>query len=607
MSKEEEERVEELVGEHDEEEEREEGLRAEEEEVERQVELAVVEETIVEKVVVVEKVAVVAKKVVKPKQQEGPVQEEVTVTSTSNLVSISSTDFPELPVSVAPTPHADEVRAAVRAASADKPAPVTISLRSKPLAVPTPPPVEKPVVVEKTATSALKSASVKSTPASTRPGTPTKAGKGTPKQQVKVGTPVVAEPSPSKTPKLVAKSSSSSVVSAAKVQQVSTPPPSPPAAPVFVEQAPLLSKMAKKAKVPKVKKNVEVEKENSPSPDGDEPTDDDATSKTNTDQPPPLGPSSCGANEILVPTSSLDALPPVKPIASLPELLHQISYLIDCNSLAFFSPSLPSISLPSTAESAIQFDDHNSDNQDSTPLSSQTLALALSALSSSNPTVSMEEAVSSFHVLLSLLTGRIAGVLGALPTGCRGGVSGRFEGMFGEGGEGIQTDGFDELDDDDEDEEENGVEGEIFGGGGKRGGDEVERLRSALGRRASYLAKQLGRLEELHREINVVSRLSFLHHLFSRSQRFPASDPTESKHLTDFPALIDSVFFQIALDSLVPRFAAIAPSTSNFATASSSELEAELEKARRAVDATTRELEDVKEENAKVFGEVGGP
>ncbi|KAL7409207.1 hypothetical protein BDY24DRAFT_404034 [Mrakia frigida] len=546
MSKEEEERVEDLVGEHDGDDEVEVGLRAEEEEVEREMELLVVEEIIV----VEEVVVAIEEPVVEPE----PAQEEVASTpSTSNVVTSSSTRTPDVPVAVSPTPHPDEVRAAVRAASADRPAPVTISLRSKPIAAPTPPPVEKAVVVEKTPTSNLKSASVKSTPTSTRPGTPTKAGKGTPKQQIKVGTAVVAEPSPSKTPKLVAKSSSSSVVSAVKVQQVNTPPPPAPAAPVFVEQAPLLSKMAKKAKVPKVKKLQEVEKENSPSTDGEEPTaaNDDASSKSNVngDQPPPpLGPSSCGANEILVPTSSLDALPEPKPIASLPEILHQISYLIDCNSLAFFSPSLPCISLPSTEST-----DESNSNPDSTPLSSQTLALALSALSSSNPTVSMEEAVSSFHVLLSLLTGRIAGVLGALPTGCRGGVSGRFEGMFGEGGEAIQTDGFDELDDDDEEEEANGVEGEIVGGGGRRGGgvagDEVERLRSALGRRASYLAKQLGRLEELHREINVVSKSFFRFCSFHGSTGFSVGTYRSRNAPLTLPLLCRSPSTRSSLDS----------------------------------------------------------
>jgi hypothetical protein len=260
---------------------------------------------------------------------------------------------------------------------------------------------------------------------------------------------------------------------------------------------------------------------------------------------------------------------------SLPAMLDSIAQVMDCSTLAFFEPlpsySSPSALLPLTSSTSSPSPSNQSDgpgpsfavplSQTHTPssttnppsqiLDAQTLALALSALSSHHPTITMEQAVSSFHQLLTLLTDKITSVLGVLPRDreIEGGVASRFSEMFGEvspssssstsishhsssssaaamrererggvappldmsarprgSGGGRLGDGFDELDDE---LDEFGRTGEFGPAGGTV--DEVERLKRALIRRAGYLAKQLCKLESLHTEINQVrSRLPFL-------------------------------------------------------------------------------------------------
>lgn len=485
----------------------------------------------------------------------------------------SPSSSPELPTVDAPAtpPDADVVRAAVRAAAAEKPKPVTISLGKPKLAA-----VQKPVVATpevaaddkkgKLATATPAAVAIKSqqsTPITTRPGTPSKtpAVKATGKQTKTttapapvVETPPVIKAAPDIAPvaakapavassapktKLQLHKEAQALALAKAAEAAAARAAARPAVPVAasmapaVEQAAMTSKMAKKAKAPKAKKlHADLDDVDA---DGYVAAVEDANAGGGDDLLELLA-----EDEIIVEGDKDQYKITEQAVEStLPELLNQVSYLIDCNHLAFFSPTLPctSLPLPATADPAL------------TP---SNLALALSALSSSNPTVSMEEAVGSFHVLLTHLTGRISEVLGVLPKGGREGTHGmalgrRFEGMFGgeDGG-----DGFEELDYDDEDEQAAGK------------GDEVDRLRGALGRRAGYLARQLGRLEELHGEIN-----------------------------------------GIALDALLPRYAATAPSYASTSAQSSLQIEEELERAREMVEQTTRELEIVMHENTVAFGE----
>lgn len=178
---------------------------------------------------------------------------------------------------------------------------------------------------------------------------------------------------------------------------------------------------------------------------------------------------------------------------SLPAMLDAIAQIMDCSTLAFFEP-LPEDYSPLTTSPLPSL------------LDAQTLSLALSALSAVHPTITMEQAVSSFHQLLTQLTDKITGVLGVLPRDreIEGGVARRFGEMFGDVGSRMISDGFDEFDDDGEpaDESEGGDADHPQDRAAAM--DEVERLKGALIRRAGYLAQQLSKLEGLHTEINHV-------------------------------------------------------------------------------------------------------
>ncbi|KAF8515867.1 hypothetical protein JB92DRAFT_3114583 [Gautieria morchelliformis] len=252
-----------------------------------------------------------------------------------------------------------------------------------------------------------------------------------------------------------------------KIAQKPFPPPPPPE-PV---QAPLFSKVSKKAK-PTQSKVMKVNREETAQTKS---TSDDsqkeATSSTTPSQSTTPAP-----RQSVAEVSQNDA--PMSPAifsepSSLTDLLDHLSRKgLDTPLLAFFNPKM----LDPDSQTPLQYD----------PLVHALSALSVGGGSFANnlPPVSIDSAVSSFQQLLETLTQTISDLLRLLPR-TTWDDSSSFDGVLRD-----MLKGDDFLDD-------------IGEEGGKD--DEVAALTLALERRARWMEVQLAKLEELHRDINTAA------------------------------------------------------------------------------------------------------
>lgn len=410
-----------------------------------------------------------------------------------------ATDFPALPATAVPEPQVKREQ-------------------SQPHILPTPAKVPEPKVPPQPAIPARKAqakAAVKeavkeskanaraaeiTVKASAPPATPSgtassassnKAPKARPKQEKKDEVKAAPEPvAPASAPTEPKKNTK-------VVQKPSLPPPPPE--PV---QAPLFSKVSKKAKpiqskVIKVTKEDNVQTKSTPE---DSPM--EASSPSVPSQLIPFPPKQSVAEVTQNDAPASPAI--VSEPSSLMDLLDSLHRKgLDIASLAFFNPK----SLDPDSQTPLQYD----------PLVHALSALSVGGGSFANnlPPVSIDSAVSSFQQLLETLTQTISDLLRLLPR-TTWDDSSSFDGVLRD-----MLKGDDFLDD-------------IGDEGGKD--DEVAALTLALERRARWMEVQLAKLEELHRDINTAAVRAVL--TFNDRGWDPAGFmPRAGKSLVQFDAL----------------------------------------------------------------------
>ena len=252
-----------------------------------------------------------------------------------------------------------------------------------------------------------------------------------------------------------------------RAAQKSSPAPPPPE-PI---QAPLFSKVSKKAK-PIQSKVIKISKDdNGPTKSTSEDSQKETVSPSAYSMLTPSAP-----RQSVAEVSQNDA--PASPAiisepSSLTDLIDQLSRKgFDAASLAFFNPK----TLDPDSQTPLQYD----------PLVHALSALSVGGGSFANnlPPVSIDSAVSSFQQLLETLTQTISDLLRLLPR-TTWDDSSSFDGVLRD-----MLKGDDFLDD-------------IGEEGGKD--DEVAALTLALERRARWMEVQLAKLEELHRDINTAA------------------------------------------------------------------------------------------------------
>lgn len=416
-------------------------------------------------------------------------------------------DFPALPATAVPEPQA-------------KREPNQPYIQPTPSKAPEPKVPPQPVIpVRKTQTKTLakepksttrvaestaKTAASTSAPAgSASSSKTTKARAKQEKKEVKV-TPELVTPAPAPVPALVPAPAPTPAPASvepkksAKVVQKSYPLPPPPE-PI---QAPLFSKVSKKAK-PIQSKVIKVTKEDSTqAKSASEDSHKEATSPSVPSQPAPPA-----SKQSVAEVSQHDA--PASPAiisepSSLTDLLDLLSRKgLDVASLAFFNPK----TLDPDSQTPLQYD----------PLVHALSALSVGGGSFANnlPPVSIDSAVSSFQQLLETLTQTISDLLRLLPR-TTWDDSSSFDGVLRD-----MLKGDDFLDD-------------IGEEGGKD--DEVAALTLALERRARWMEVQLAKLEELHRDINTAAVRAVL--TFNDRGWDPAGFmPRAGKSLVQFDAL----------------------------------------------------------------------
>ncbi|KAF8520160.1 hypothetical protein BU17DRAFT_8811, partial [Hysterangium stoloniferum] len=241
-------------------------------------------------------------------------------------------------------------------------------------------------------------------------------------------------------------------------------PPPPPPEPV---QAPLFSKVSKKAKPiqPKVAKPKDKDDQLTSKPTTSEPVTETATVVASATSKQAVAE---------IPQSDAPASPAIiSEPHSMPSLLDQLTRKgLDVASMTFFNPE----SLDADSQTPLQYD----------PLVHALSALSVGGGSFANnlPAVSIDSAVSSFQQLLETLTQTISDLLRLLPR-TTWDDSSSFDGVLRD-----MLKGDDFLDD-------------VVDDNGKD--DEVAALTLALERRARWMEVQLAKLEELHRDINTAA------------------------------------------------------------------------------------------------------